>query len=52
MKGEEGKNHYNHCNINGNTKYKCFQDTSELNPKDFKKYAKKENMLALDSGTR
>jgi hypothetical protein len=42
-------NHYNHCNINGHTKYKCWKLHPDLNPKNGKKDAKKKNVLILDS---
>ena len=46
---KDPSNHCNHCNINGHTESKCWKLYPELNPKNRKKDAKKNNLIATDS---
>jgi hypothetical protein len=46
---KDPSNHCNHCNVDGHTKEKCWKLHLDLNPKNHKKDAKKNNLLVMDS---
>jgi hypothetical protein len=48
---KDHSNHFNHCNIYGHTKEKCWKLHLELNLKNHKKDAKKKNILATNSSS-
>jgi hypothetical protein len=49
---KDPSNRCNHCNIDGHTKEKCCKLHPELNPKNHKKEAKKNNLLAKNPSNR
>jgi hypothetical protein len=46
------KNHCNHCNIDGHIEEKCWKLHPEMNLKNHKKDAKKNNLLVMDSSNQ
>jgi hypothetical protein len=46
-KCKDPNNHCNHCNNDGNTKYKCWK--LHLNPMNHKKDVQKNKLVAMDS---
>ena len=49
---KDPNNHFNHCNIYGPTKYKCWKLHPDVNPQNQNKNTKNTNMLVMDSSNQ